>query len=185
MIVPRLLICFADFPCPPCAWRRAAHPRALMRSVRPAAVLFSVQRPRIVAPRSPRPRREGSPGPPLQSHSASPHTLPPGECPRRALSGAGSLALRNPSLRPMHVATTSRICTARPSTHACAHASPGRARQPTAHRAAGIARQTPSIFGRRAFGGCVATRSLADADLHGHRPAVPMRARPFRPAAAA
>lgn len=36
----------------------------------------------------------------------------------------------------------------------------------------------PSIFGCRALGGCVVTRSSAAAYLHGHRPAVFMRAHP-------
>jgi hypothetical protein len=53
-----------------------------------------------------------------------------------------------------------------------------RARLPRAASGASRRGSAPSIFGAPRFGGYVATRFLADADLHGHRPAVATAAAP-------
>lgn len=53
-----------------------------------------------------------------------------------------------------------------------------RARLPRYASGASRCRSAPSIFGAPRFGRYVATRFLADADLHGHRPAVPIAPAP-------
>jgi len=55
--------------------------------------------------------------------------------------------------------------------HACA-------RLPRNASGASRGRSAPSIFGAPRFGGYVITRFLADADLHGHRPTVPIAPAP-------
>lgn len=56
-----------------------------------------------------------------------------------------------------------------------------RARLPRAASGASCCRSAPSIFGAPRFGRYVVTRFLADADLHGHRPAVPTAPAPSLP----
>lgn len=61
-----------------------------------------------------------------------------------------------------------------------AHSLPrhARARLPRIASGASQGRSAPSIFGAPRFGRYVATRFLADADLHGHRPTVPIAPAP-------
>jgi len=63
---------------------------------------------------------------------------------------------------------------------ALAHCLPrhARARLPRIASGASCGRSAPSIFGAPRFGGYVLTRFLADADLHGHRPTVPIAPAP-------
>jgi len=63
---------------------------------------------------------------------------------------------------------------------ALAHSLPrhARARLPRTASGASRRRSAPSIFGAPRFGRYVVTRFLADADLHGHRPTVPIAPAP-------
>lgn len=162
---------------PPC---RVSLPRALMRLVRLAGVLFTRHVPSASLHHSPliltvgrrphtaravallvSPLHQPSDDPPLPFVQASHHRLP------------------NPSLHVLQYATTPKICSACSSTHTQACASPEPACQPTASHATSIGpRAQPSIVRSLALGGCVVTRSIADADLHGHRPAVSAPADP-------
>jgi len=89
----------------------------------------------------------------------------------------------NPTRCTVPETTTSKICAGDASTRGCPRASPPSPRPPTAQHVS--PRALPSIFARRGFGRYVATRFLAAADLHGHRPAVPTRARASCPRPAA
>jgi len=176
MILPRLLIHFADFPyrlCPPC-W--ATNPRALMRFGTTSALPFH-----------------------RAAHVARCITLPTfslGSCPHRF----ATVAVRVTTQRAvMRVSThfpfirrritsflgRTRLCTvidmlllprsAPPAPpvifthnllkHSCASL-------PRNASGASYNKSAPSIFGSLRFGGYAATRFLADAGLHGHRPTV-------------
>ena len=77
-------------------------------------------------------------------------------------------------------ATASKICAA-PRLHARSRTRFPGTRAPAYHalrRGPRAGRSAPSIFGAPRFGRYVATRFLADADLHGHRPAVRTAAAP-------
>lgn len=121
------------------------------------------------------PAREVAPAASLPSPSVSPHCRPSREFPR------GSLARR----RITSFRGRTRLCTlfnllllprsappAPPRAPARALRRRSRARLPHVVPGASRRRSAPSIFGAPRFGGYVATRFLADADLHGHRPAV-------------
>jgi len=182
MILPRLLIHFADFPyrpCPPC---RAAHPRALMRFGTTGARPF--QRAAHVARRATLP------------------TSSPGSCPRRSAAVAVRVATQRAVLRvsaqlPFNrrritsFQGRTRLCTvidmlllprsappAPPAALAHALHRHGRARLPRSASGASRRRSAPSIFGAPRFGGYAITRFLADAGLHGHRPTVCTAAAP-------
>jgi len=190
MILPRLLIRFADFPyrpSPPC---RAAHPRALMRFGTTGARPFH-----------------------RAAHVARSATLPT-SLPENGLRAAAAVAVRvatrravprvsaRPPFRRRRITSfqgRTRLCmlqkmlllprSAPPAPPAAlAHALPrrARARLPRTASGASCSRSAPSIFGAPQFGGYVATRFFADADLHGHRPTVktaPAPSLPVLPAA--
>jgi len=182
MILPRLLIHFADFPyrrCPPC---RAAHPRALMRFGTTSARPFH-----------------------RAAHVARRATLPtfsPESCLRRVAAVAIRVATWRavPRVSAWFPFIRRRITSFLGRTRLCmflkmlllprsapaappavlAHALPrhARARLPRIASGASCRRSAPSIFGAPRFGGYVITRFLADADLHGHRPTVPIAPAP-------
>lgn len=182
MVLPKLPIHFADFPCrcsPPC-W--AANPRALMRFGTTGAPPF--QRAARVA------------------RSTTLPTPPPESCLRRSAAVAVRVASQGAAPRvsarfpfnrrrvtSFHGRT--RLCTliemlllpgsapqTPPSQSAPALRWHLRARLPRIASGASRYGSAPSIFGPPRFGGYVATRFLADADLHGHRPAVSTAATP-------
>lgn len=178
MILPRLLIYFADFPYrhyPPC---RATHPRALMRFGTTCARPF--HRAARVA------RRPTLPTPPPES----------------CLRCAAAVAIRVTTQRAVPRVSTrlpfnrrritsflgrTRLCMllkllllprsappAPPARSAPSLPRHARARLPRTASGASRHRSAPSIFCTPQFGGYVATRFLADANLHGHRPTVPI-----------
>lgn len=176
MILPKLLIQFADFPYRRCLACRAVHPRALMRFGTTGARPFQ-----------------------RAAHVARSTTLPtssPGSCPRRAAAVAARVATQRtvPRISARLPFDRRRITSFRGRTRLCTflemlllpRSAPGAPRAPLARRlrrhararlprcASGASRRrsAPSIFGAPRFGRYVATRFLADADLHGHRPAV-------------
>jgi len=182
MILPRLLIHFADFPyrhSPPC-W--ATHPRALMRFGTTSARPFH-----------------------RAAHVARRATLPtfsPESCLRRVAAVAIRVTTRRavPRVSAWFPFIRRRITSFLGRTRLCmflkmlllprsapaappavlAHALPrhARARLPRIASGASCRRSAPSIFGAPRFGGYVITRFLADADLHGHRPTVPIAPAP-------
>lgn len=152
MILPRLLIHFADFPHrrrPPC-W--AAHPRALMRfgttGARPFQRAARVARSATLpTPRAgSRPRRAAAVAARVATRRAVPRVSARLPCE----ASHHLLPRTNPSLHGLQQATTSKICAARASTRARARASPARARPPTARRAGGLAPRVSAIHFRRA-----------------------------------
>lgn len=176
MILPRLLIHFADFPYQPSPTCWAVHPRALMRfgttGVRPFHRAAHVAR------------------------RATLQTFSPESCLRRSAAVAVRVATQHAVLR---VSTQlpfnrrritsflgrTRLCmflkmlllprsapAAPPAVLAHSLRRHARARLPRNASRASRGRSAPSIFGAPRFGGYVATRFLADADLHGHRPTV-------------
>lgn len=176
MILPRLLIHFADFPYQPSPPCRAVHPRALMRFGTTGARPFH-----------------------RAAHVARRATLPtfsPESCLRRVAAVAVRVATRRAVLRvsaqlpfPRRRITSfrgrTRLCMFRkvlllprsapaapPAALARSLRRRARARLPRCASGASCGRSAPSIFGAPRFGGYVATRFLADADLHGHRPTV-------------
>lgn len=185
MILPKLLIHFADFPYRPCPACRAAHPRALMRFGTTGARPFH-----------------------RTAHVARCVTLPtsaPGSCPRCSAVVAARVATRRavPRVSARTPFARRRITSFRGRTRLCmltdvlllprsaprappavlAHAlrRHARARLPRIAPGASRRRSAPSIFGAPRFGRYVATRFLADADLHGHRPTVPIAPAPSLP----
>lgn len=182
MILPRLLIHFADFPYRPSPSCRASHPRALMRFGTTSARHFH-----------------------RAAHLARRITLPkssPGSCPRRSAAVAIRVTTQRAVLRistqlpfnrrritSFHGRT--RLCTiinmlllprsappAPPAalTHCLLRHS--RASLPRIASRASYRTSAPSIFGLPRFGGYAITRFLADASLHGHRPTVCTAATP-------
>lgn len=183
MVLPKLPIHFADFPCrrsPPC---RAPHPRALMRFGTTSARPF--QRAARVA------------------RSITLPTPSPENCLRRAAAvairvasqrAAPRISTRLPFVDRRRVTSfrgRTRLCTliemlllpgsaphAPPRAPARALRRHARARLPRIASGASRHGSAPSIFGAPRFGRYVTTRFLADADLHGHRPAVTTAATP-------
>ncbi|KAI5163269.1 hypothetical protein NEAUS03_2265 [Nematocida ausubeli] len=182
MILPKLLIQFADFPYRRCLPCRAVHPRALMRFGTAGARPFQ-RAARVV-------------------RSITLPTPSPGSCPRRAAAVAARVATQRavPRVSARLPFGRRRITSFRGRTRLCTflemlllpRSAPGAPPAPLARRlrrrararlprcASGASRHgsAPSIFGAPRFGGYVATRFLADADLHGHRPAVPIAPAP-------
>jgi len=177
MILPRLLIHFADFPYRPSLPCRATNPRALMRFGTTSARPF--HRAAHLAPRVTLP------------------TSSPESCLRCPAAVAIRVATQRAVLRistqlPFHrhritsFLGRTRLCmflkmlllprsAPRTPPRVLTHTLPRRPRARLPHIVSGASsgRSAPSIFCAPRFGRYVATRFLADANLHGHRPAVP------------
>jgi len=187
MILPRLLIHFADFPyrpSPPC---RAANPRALMRFGTTSARPFHRAAHMSLAASRSRHKTSGK--------------LPPSVFATVAVRVATRRAVPRVSTRLPFIRR--RITSFQGRTRLCmflnmlllprsapaappAGLAPGlprhaRARLPRCASGASRRRSAPSIFGAPRFGRYVVTRFLADADLHDHRPTVPIAPAPSLP----
>lgn len=162
MVVPRLPIDLADFPYAGVLRQWARARQACCGSVRARARFSPAVRAGSArdAPQhtrgklAPRAHRVPSPSPQGPPTFVVSHAL---------------LRQDEPAWLPSVIATASKICADGPSTRARARASPQPSRLPTAQVSGPAA---PSIFARRRFDRYVATRFLAGADLHGHRPTV-------------
>jgi len=182
MILPRLLIHFADFPyrhSPPC---RATHPRALMRfgttSARPFHRAAHVARRATLPTFSPESclRRVAAVAIRVTTWRAVPRVSAWFPFIRRRIT---SFLGRTRLCMFLKMLLLPRSAPAAPPA-VLAHALPrhARARLPRIASGASCRRSAPSIFGAPRFGGYVVTRFLADADLHGHRPTVPIAPAP-------
>lgn len=183
MILPRLLIHFADFPYqrrPSC---RTPRPRALMRFGTTSAPPFHRAARVVRSITLPTPRAAGN----LPRRSAAVVIRVATQHAVRRLS----TPLPFPRRRITSFLGRTRLCTLikslllprsapRAPPRVLADTLPQHARASLPHSVSGASRHgsAPSIFGPLRFGGYVATRFLADADLHGHRPAVCTAAAP-------
>jgi len=177
MILPKLLIYFADFPyrpSPPC-W--ALHPRALMRfgttGARPFQRAAHVVRRATLPTFSPESclRRSAAVAIRVTTQRAVPRISARFPFYRRRITsfhGRTRLCMFTKVL--LLPRSAPRTPPAIPTYNLPRHT---RARLPRNASGASCYRSAPSIFGAPRFGRYVITRFLADADLHGHRPAVP------------
>ena len=182
MVLPKLPIHFADFPCrrsPPC---RAPNPRALMRfgttSARPFQRAARVARSTTLPTPSPENclRRAAAVAVRVASQRAAPRVSTRLPFIRRRVTSFHGRTRLCTLLEMLLLPGSAPHAPPRTLTHTLhRHA---RARLPRSASGASRRGSAPSIFGAPRFGGYVATRFLADADLHGHRPAVATAAAP-------
>jgi len=176
MIIPKLLIHFADFPYQHSPTCRAPHPRALMRfgttderPFHPAAHVLH----RITLTTSSHEsslRRSAAFAVRVATQSIVRWVSTPLPFYRRRIT---SFQGRTRLCMLIKMLLLPRSAPWTPPA-ALAHSLPRHTRARLPHNASGASRprSAPSIFGSPRFGRYVVTRFLADTNLHGHRPAV-------------